>query len=372
MNHFRMQSLWRTQSLWNAVGDESSVTSFSTPKPRRTIMKKLTHIAAPVALTALLSACAAPGPEQVTLENLGPGVLEMIQNEAAKTLTNPGPDGGLSPVQQAAQDAVDKALGAVTNPKPLLRSVDFKFDLLGADDRARMEIYKMLDDLFMRKVAGMVDGDEVTVPDRDPVRHLITYRVEDLRGMSEHDGRLATAELEISKIAEEKNIAPIRKDPGVDRPVTFKTEVRDFHAATGIAVARSACTVQYTFTLYEREDVAGRNVVVWIFDPETGELMRHAGSSYTTEVEGDDSTGPCMAMAAGVKHQYAMAMLDSPEVAEYHRLDLYTGAIESVQDRYTVGAPACPPIHGGWGTRGKKGGSPAQEFKDKVLEGNCK
>ena len=63
MNHFRTQSLWHTQSLWNAVGDESSVTSFSTPKPRKTIMKKLTHIAAPVALTALLSACAtAPGP----------------------------------------------------------------------------------------------------------------------------------------------------------------------------------------------------------------------------------------------------------------------------------------------------------------------
>lgn len=63
MNHFRTRSLWRMQSLWNAVGDDSSVTSFSTPKPRRIIMKKLTHIAAPVALTALLSACAAPGPQ---------------------------------------------------------------------------------------------------------------------------------------------------------------------------------------------------------------------------------------------------------------------------------------------------------------------
>ena len=44
MNHFHLQSLWRTQSLWNAVGDESSVTSIQPRNLRRNIMKKMTHI----------------------------------------------------------------------------------------------------------------------------------------------------------------------------------------------------------------------------------------------------------------------------------------------------------------------------------------
>ena len=133
MNHFHLQSLWRTQSLWNAVGDESSVTSIQPPKPRRNIMKKLTHIAAPVALTALLSACA--GPEQMmqeaslylnvqqALENPGPGGLQQAVQQALEknpapgtnlyldvqqALENPGPGG----LQQAVEQALEE------NPAP--------------------------------------------------------------------------------------------------------------------------------------------------------------------------------------------------------------------------------------------------------------
>ena len=67
MNHFRTQ---RTQSLqsnslpcisnMNDAGDDGNATPFSTSKPRRSHMKKATHIVALPVLTALLAACAAP------------------------------------------------------------------------------------------------------------------------------------------------------------------------------------------------------------------------------------------------------------------------------------------------------------------------
>ena len=93
-------------------------------------MKKLTHIAAPVALTALLSACAVPGPEQMmqeaslyldvqqALENPGPGGLQQavekalvnnpgegnLSEDLQQALDNPGPGGLEQAVEQALED----------------------------------------------------------------------------------------------------------------------------------------------------------------------------------------------------------------------------------------------------------------------------
>ena len=153
-------------------------------------MKKLTHIAAPVALSALLSACAVPGPEQMiqeaslyldvqqALDNPGPGGLEQAVQQALgdnpvegnlsqalqQALENPGP-GGLEQaveqvladnpapgnlsqamqhlaegtaqeaVQEAVMQAVNQALKEAQDPRYQPRYQQLKFDFQNMEGR---------------------------------------------------------------------------------------------------------------------------------------------------------------------------------------------------------------------------------------------
>ena len=271
-------------------------------------MKKLTHIAAPVALTALLSACAT-GPESVTLENLGPGALEAIQNEAVKKLTNPGPDGGLSPVQQAAQDAAQDALQDALLTKPgdndntmlqqavqqvlqklseddeFVRREFFEFDLGGVDQKKHPEIHEKLEKIF-GKARRRNPNKELTVsdvirslPDRQGVSRIgVRYYVENLAGLTQDD-RKVIAQIEegikdIPGLGDEQIQTPIRMDPGPKEPVIPQKITRVYTAATGRAEAKLTCPENTTIShqLIGDEEAEGRRIVLSIYNVDDGKV----------------------------------------------------------------------------------------------------
>ena len=291
MSHFHLQSLWRTQSLWNAVGDESSVTSIQPPKPRRNIMKKLTHIAAPVALTALLSACAVPGPEQMmqeaslyldlqqALENPGPGGLQpatvqqaLDENPAPGTnlyldvqqaLENPGPGGLQQAVQQAldenpapgnlseavqhltqgaSQEAVNAAVqqalaqqeqASQTTGKPLYQELEFRFRNLG---KGTEKFVKKLHTIFKRYEGGK---DRTLIPPAPGETDDIVFVLRDPWGIDpdikddiQDDIRYEaeSADIELPDEPSPQKGLPFAWQPKAE-PIDFRTETLTYHSA---------------------------------------------------------------------------------------------------------------------------------------------
>ena len=226
-------------------------------------MKKLTHIAAPVALTALLSACAGPGPEQMmqeaslyldvhrALHNPGPGGLEQAVQQALgdnpvegnlsealqQALENPGPGGlqqavqqaldenpapgnlsqamqnfgagGMSQeaVQNAVQQAVQQAL--VGEEEELLRKVGFTFDFEQASPQRRTDVLKHMRAVIRKEFPSFRE-----VP--GPGDHEVTFHVENLEGISKTDIRLIRIEAGIGKISDGITKSTMEPDQGCD------------------------------------------------------------------------------------------------------------------------------------------------------------
>ena len=160
-------------------------------------MKKLTHIAAPVALTALLSACAVPGPEQMmqeaslyldvqrALDNPGPGGLQQAVEKALEN--NPG-EGNLSQdLQQALENsgpggqqqaAVEKALAG--NPAP--GNLSQAMQNFGAGGMSQEEVQKEVkravkqalvgEEELLRKVGFTFDFKQAPQRRADVLKHM--------------------------------------------------------------------------------------------------------------------------------------------------------------------------------------------------------
>ena len=230
-------------------------------------MKKLTHIAAPVALTALLSACAVPGPEQMmqeaslyldvqqALENPGPGGLEQAVQQALgddpvegnlsedlqQALENPGPGGLQQAVKQAlednpapgnlsqamqnfgaggmSQEAVQKAVqqevkravkqALVGEEEELLRKVGFTFDFEQASPQRRADVLKHMRAVIRKEFPSFRE-------DPGPGRHEVTFHVENLEGISKTDVRLIRIEAGIGKISDGITKSTMGPDQGCD------------------------------------------------------------------------------------------------------------------------------------------------------------
>ena len=309
-------------------------------------MKKLTYIAAPVAMTALLSACTAPG----TLDNLGPSGLAAVKEEVQNVLANEGP-GGLAaaventlskpgPARQAMQDAarqaVQQAMQQVSG-KELFRRVEYNFDLRLARNEAKEQILTALS-----KLASDIP-EFVEKPGKDS--NTVTYVVEDLKGMDPEGYPLEPVNAAIRGFPGISVEASIRMDPK-DDIVILKDEVRQFavvakHPGEDRPVPVSfSCTVDPTFTLTDANDSLA---VQHIFGE--GVYTTGGGPTYRPgPLQGKTVNGECEVNPITGPYHYLM-MADSMEnvrVAQYHRVNVVTGD-HDIESDYTEGEPLCPP-----------------------------
>ena len=380
MNHFHLQSLWRTQSLWNAVGDESSVTSIQPRNLRRNIMKKLTHIAAPVALTALLSACAVPGPEQMmqeaslyldlqqALENPGPGGLQpatvqqaLDENPAPGTnlyldvqqaLENPGPGGLQQAVQQAldenpapgnlseavqhltqgaSQEAVNAAVqqalaqqlaSQMTGKEKediLYQQLDFVFENMEGRDSFKKALATIFDDPRYKRRDRKIGG-----PPSPNDKGGFTYKLTDPWGIPE--GQKEEIELRIRKAATSAGIEmPVSwlDDPKHRRLLNDTLTYRSVDADSKV-VAKSVditCTNTIRFKVDTATLQAKGTTDVWVYDTQEGGPIAQVGDDYVTAaLPGTLVEGKCHVVEDAKWYVMAFTIDTTPRVAEYHEV----------------------------------------------------
>ena len=321
-------------------------------------MKKLTHIAAPVALTALLSACAAPGPEQVTLENLGPGVLEMIQDETAKTLTNPGPDGGLSPVQQAAQDALTKP-GDNNTPSMLQLAVQ----------KAVQDELGKKEDALVREMEFNFGG--LHEPNAERVRKMMRDVVDEMEMEMEYvyldkekkrsrmrrkDGEPLRSDIRNVILAKLNKPGRVEKEVGIpvggkpnEKPARFKTEYLQFATIEGAPKQYVQLTCGQTTIDLTTEVVVAPEDEAWVFNSD-GELAPGSVAGRVTITqdvlqvqEGRNCVTPPLESIAGkLRPYYIVVYSDDRRLAQYHTYHPATDATDTQVAQFTLNRPACP------------------------------
>ena len=312
-------------------------------------MKKLTHIAALVAMTALLSACAAPG----ALDNLGPGGLAAVEQAVQDTLNNPGP-GGLNPVEKAAQDALSKP-GPVQQAVqqavemelkkregvPLTRQMEFDFSRLDPSiaGAAREEMKKFLE---KEKMGHHLD----TTSDLN--KYILTGRWGVLTDSYRRDL--------INKIGE--NVpqvigVPVRvdKDPA---PVRFETETVTLTTVGGdLERGVEIQCAPVTYVVHIGVDAKGHRAVVYnrkgevvASEQRDGEVIIELPIRYNEDTNSCPVPDP--SDAAPITNYIIVYSIDQEEtqVAQYHTYHLAEDRTETKAPGLTIGKPACPPD--GW------------------------
>ena len=345
-------------------------------------MKKLTHIAAPVALTALLSACAAPGTGPVTLENLGPGELATIQEAVVEAMVNKGPDGGPSPVEQAMQNTLNKP-GDNNTPSMLQQAIQlavqqviqqalkesdftrretFEFDLSNVEPEPEGRIREELKRIFVEaknQARKARPGLTVNIGKLG----YGPYYVENLAGLTSDDEGFIRVEIEdrIAKIpglsanegeGAKKTYAPIRRDPKAPVPDIPKKNTSKYTAVTGGGEAKLTCplTARFTHRLYGDKEAEKRNIQLFIHDG--NEMESEIGPTFFYDrriIPVLNKVGKVVDCDIGPpdrKYHHVMAKLEDPTVVQYHRINVVNNEPDDIPDEYTEGRPACPPL--GW------------------------
>lgn len=316
-------------------------------------MKKLTHIAAPVAMTALLAACAAPG----TLENLGPGELAEVQQSVVEALINEGPDGGLSPVQQAAEDALTKpgpvqqavqqavndAVDAALNKRAALTR-QMVFDFSGLDDPSIADDVKemMKTVLEEEKKGHHLD----TTTDRN--RYILTGQL----GVLTKPYRDSLIEKIKSRVPKGIGV-PIRGDEG-EEPVRFETTVLSFATIKGDPKSHvdiSCDPVTYVVSTgvdaapTDQAEVYDMDGSIVASEREDDKVIIRVPVHYNHEKK--SCPVPEASDAAPIT-KFIMVYSIDRGVAQYHKF--YPSAppgerIDTADPEFTIGKPACPPMN---------------------------
>ena len=376
-------------------------------------MKKLTNIAAPVALTALLSACAVPGPEQMmqeaslyqdvqqALENPGPGGLQQAVQQALgdnpvegnlsqalhQALENPGPGGLQQAVQQALEDnpapgnlsdavqhlaqgasqeavqdavqdavqeAVNQALKEIQDTSTRYQQLDFVFENLEGRDSFKRELATIFGD------PDYQSRDRKIVPNDPNDKGGVTYKLTDPWGIP---GGV--------KEDIERRIKEAATSAGIEIPVSWidAPEHRRFLndtltyrsvAATSDVDAdqvKVTCQRAIRFKVDTGTLQAQGTTEVWVHNP------RNGGRTYpvrdtvvTADLEGELKKGECEVTGDALWYVMAFTTDTTPRVAEYHVVRatwegkaLSKPISTSIPGEFIKGRPACPPEDWGKG-----------------------
>ena len=367
-------------------------------------MKKMIHIAAVPGLAVLLSACAGPGTQPGTLDDLGPGGLAAVVLKELRD--DSGPGGLKSVVRQATQDALnqsdpdkpggptllqkvlsqpadpDKPEGLTLLQKVLLDMADdeedpfvrrefFEFNWQGADPDIHAEVKDRLEQIFRKKNTKRparspgLEVDRILIYDdsKETEKEIgVRYTVENLAGMTAEDRDLIKwIEGEIALIpgvGENRIKTPIRMDPGLSRVTIPTSNTRNYVLARGIAPSAPECTVDFTYQVVRTDDIERREVTLFIHNGKSdgGLPVKQEGPKYVFKWEKGDvdpKTGKCDTDKVPEKAHFVMAKLEAtdgrPTVVHYYSVDLVSHRVDQWYE-YTEGRPACPPTEGIWTT----------------------
>ena len=374
-------------------------------------MKKLTHIAAPVALTALLSACAVPGPEQVmqeaslyldvqqALDNPGPGGLQQAVQQAMadnpvqgnlsqslqQALDNPGPGGLEQAVQQALADnptpgnlsqamqnfgaggvsqeavqeevqkAVNQAMKKIQDTSTSYQHLEFVFENL----EGREPFKKELKSIF----------EKYQSPDREITPSVnskggITYTLKDPWGIPGDQKRDMQDDIEEAATAAGGIKMPVawRDEPKPRRFLTDTLTYRSVAATSDIDASseqKVQCQREIRFTVDTTPLQAQGRTEVWVYNVRTGgEPDRLRGSEVLELIPGrfDEKDGVCEVDENTSWYVMAFTKDTNPRVAEYHEVHAtWKGKALSkpistpIPGEFIKGRPACPPERWGRG-----------------------
>ena len=308
-------------------------------------MKKMIHIAAVPSLAVLLSACAGPGTQPGTLDDLGPGGLAAVKEAVSEALLDDSGPGGLNPVQQAVQDTLNNP-GPNDTPSMLQQAVQnalldmggkkedfvweeiFTFRWDGADSGIQDRIHNKLMEIFsvaqkdgssgfkikasmfttnpdgslfpihpdgtrihrdrgeIHRIYTVKDFKEMPEPGEVRSYQAVVYTAENLAGMTRIDqaaiGEVRDAISKIPGMGGNRIETPIRMDSGPVRVIIPKSNTQTYVLATGSGVRYPSCKGETTYRVVGDRDSADRDVTLFIYaDGATPPVRKVEGPEYT-------------------------------------------------------------------------------------------
>ena len=375
-------------------------------------MKKLTHIAAPVALTALLSACAVPGPEQMmqeaslyldvqqALDNPGPGGLEQAVEQALadnpapgnlsqslqQALDNPGPggleqaveqaladnpapgnlsqamqnfaqEGGMSQeaVQKEVQKAVNQALKEAQDPRyqPRYQQLEFVFQNMQGRE------------YFVERLDGIFNDSEYISEDRKIAlsrfgEGAFTYTLTDPWGIPEPTKNDIESRIRAAAASEEGIEIPVSwdNDPTPQRFLNDRLIYRSVAAKSNVTAGpvTDTCERSIKFTIDTSTLQAQGTTQVWVHDVQQQETKQVTDEYESDPLPGRIEDGECKVTEKASWYVMAFTTDTTPRVAEYHIVTAsWKGSQvdpvtpERIRGEFIKGRPACPPNNWGQG-----------------------